>query len=79
MKAALEADLPHSGTQLLVPPARMAHTLRMLAVDAVEQAASGHPGAPMGMADIAVALWHRHLRHKPAINRLAERDRLDLR
>ena len=78
MKAALEADLPHSGTQLLVPPARMAHALRMLAVDAVEQAASGHPGAPMGMADIAVALWHRHLRHNPANPRWADRDRFVL-
>ena len=35
-------------------------------VDAVEQAASGHHGAPMGMAEMADALWRRHLRHKPA-------------
>jgi transketolase len=44
----------------------MADAIRMLAVDAVEQAKSGHPGAPMGMAEMAVALWHRHLKHNPA-------------
>jgi transketolase N-terminal domain/subunit len=38
-------------------PARMADTLRVLAMDAVQQANSGHPGMPMGMAEIAVALW----------------------
>ena len=42
----------------------MANALRALAMDAVQQANSGHPGAPMGMADIAVALWGRHLKHK---------------
>jgi transketolase len=40
----------------------MANAIRVLAMDAVQQANSGHPGAPMGMADIAVALWGRHLR-----------------
>jgi transketolase len=44
---------------------RMANAVRMLAMDAVEQAKSGHPGAPMGMADIAQVLWHRHLKHNP--------------
>ena len=43
----------------------MANALRMLAVDAVQQANSGHPGMPMGMAEIAVALWGRHLKHNP--------------
>ena len=43
----------------------MANALRALAMDAVQQANSGHPGAPMGMAEMAVALWHGHLRHNP--------------
>ena len=56
----------------------MAHTLRALAMDAVQQANSGHPGAPMGMAEMAVALWGRHLRHNPADPRWSERDRFVL-
>jgi len=56
----------------------MANALRMLAVDAVEQAGSGHPGAPMGMADIAQVLWHRHLRHNPANPNWPDRDRFVL-
>ncbi|MBX3608468.1 MAG: transketolase [Hydrogenophaga sp.] len=56
----------------------MANAIRMLAVDAVEQAKSGHPGAPMGMADIAEVLWHRHLRHNPANPHWADRDRFVL-
>ena len=57
---------------------RMADAIRMLAVDAVEKAKSGHPGAPMGMAEIAVALWHRHLRHNPANPLWPDRDRFVL-
>ena len=57
---------------------RMANAIRMLAVDAVEQAKSGHPGAPMGMADIAEVLWNRHLRHDPAQPHWANRDRFVL-
>ncbi|MCP5284595.1 MAG: transketolase [Burkholderiaceae bacterium] len=57
---------------------RMANAIRMLAVDAVEKAKSGHPGAPMGMAEIAVALWHRHLKHNPANPHWADRDRFVL-
>ncbi|MCB2020869.1 MAG: transketolase, partial [Burkholderiaceae bacterium] len=49
-----------------------------LAMDAVQQANSGHPGAPMGMADMAVALWSRHLRHNPADPHWANRDRFVL-
>src|SRR6187399_130451 len=56
----------------------MANAIRALAMDAVQQANSGHPGAPMGMADIAVALWHRHLRHNPANPHWANRDRFVL-
>jgi transketolase len=58
--------------------AAMAHAIRALAMDAVQQANSGHPGAPMGMADIAVALWGRHLRHHPGQPQWADRDRFVL-
>jgi transketolase len=57
---------------------RMANAIRMISVDAVEQAKSGHPGAPMGMADIAEALWNRHLKHNPANPKWADRDRFVL-
>jgi len=56
----------------------MANSIRALAMDAVQQANSGHPGAPMGMADMAVALWGRHLRHNPGHPRWANRDRFVL-
>jgi len=56
----------------------MANAIRALAMDAVQQAKSGHPGAPMGMADMAVALWTRHLRHNPANPQWADRDRFVL-
>ncbi|SAL16009.1 transketolase [Caballeronia humi] len=56
----------------------MANALRMLAVDAVQQANSGHPGMPMGMAEIAVALWRRHLKHNPCNPDWADRDRFVL-
>jgi transketolase len=49
--------------------------IRMLAVDAVQKANSGHPGAPMGMAEIAEVLWRRHLRHNPTNPKWADRDR----
>ncbi|WP_342616663.1 transketolase [Rhodoferax sp. GW822-FHT02A01] len=57
---------------------KMANAVRMLAVDAVEAAKSGHPGAPMGMADIAEVLWNRHLRHNPANPQWPNRDRFVL-
>jgi transketolase len=53
----------------------LANAIRALAMDAVEAAKSGHPGMPMGMAEIAVALWNRHLRHNPANPHWANRDR----
>ncbi len=58
--------------------ALMANAVRALAMDAVQQANSGHPGAPMGMAEIAVALWGRHLKHNPANPSWADRDRFVL-
>jgi transketolase len=56
----------------------MANAIRALAMDAVQKANSGHPGMPMGMAEIAVALWSRHYRHNPANPRWINRDRFVL-
>ncbi len=56
----------------------MANAIRALAMDAVQQANSGHPGAPMGMADMAVALWSDHLKHNPSNPQWANRDRFVL-
>ncbi len=57
---------------------QMANCIRALAMDAVQAANSGHPGAPMGMADMAVALWSEHLAHNPANPNWANRDRFVL-
>lgn len=71
----------------LMPPHRdglpaqhraMANAIRMLAVDAVEAANSGHPGAPMGMAEMGLVLWTRYLRHHPANPAWYDRDRFVL-
>ena len=56
----------------------MANAIRALAMDAVQAANSGHPGAPMGMADIAVALWGGHLQHNPSNPHWINRDRFVL-
>ena len=61
-----------------VSTAELANAIRALAMDAVEAARSGHPGMPMGMAEIAVALWQRHLRHNPANPQWPDRDRFVL-
>ncbi|MGB3425687.1 MAG: transketolase [Castellaniella sp.] len=63
---------------LPAPDPSMADAIRVLAMDAVQQANSGHPGAPMGMADIAHVLWTRHLRHNPADPAWIDRDRFVL-
>jgi transketolase len=76
------ARVPDSGAP--VPPthasreALMANAIRALAMDAVQQANSGHPGAPMGLAECAVALWGRHLKHNPAHPHWPDRDRFVL-
>jgi transketolase len=57
---------------------QMANAIRALAMDAVQQANSGHPGAPMGMADMAVALWGEHLSHNPSNPNWMNRDRFIL-
>ncbi len=56
----------------------LANVIRFLSMDAVQAANSGHPGMPMGMAEIAVALWHRNLQHNPANPHWANRDRFVL-
>ncbi|MGJ7545094.1 transketolase [Variovorax sp. LT1R16] len=58
--------------------ALMANAIRALAMDAVQLANSGHPGAPMGMADMAAALWGDHLRHNPVNPHWPDRDRFVL-
>ncbi|MBC3927519.1 transketolase [Undibacterium sp. CY21W] len=57
---------------------KMASAIRALSMDAVQKANSGHPGAPMGMADIAVALWKGHYRHNPSNPQWINRDRFVL-
>src|SRR5829696_6253279 len=56
----------------------LANAIRALAMDAVQQANSGHPGAPMGMADIAEVLWREFLKHNPANPEWTDRDRFVL-
>src|SRR6185436_3172868 len=58
--------------------AELANSIRALAMDAVEAAKSGHPGMPIGMAEMSLALWKRHLRHHPAHPAWANRDRFVL-
>jgi transketolase len=60
------------------PPDDTVNVLRALAMDAVQKASSGHPGMPMGMAEIAFTLWTRHLKHDPAEPRWPDRDRFVL-
>ena len=60
------------------PSNKMANAIRALAMDAVQKANSGHPGMPMGMAEIAVALWSKHYRHNPTNPQWINRDRFVL-
>jgi len=72
------AGTPSRTSAAPAPVRDMANAIRALAMDAVQTANSGHPGMPMGMADIAVALWGRHLKHNPANPAWADRDRFVL-
>jgi transketolase len=63
---------------LLAARTELCNALRMLSIDAVEAAKSGHPGMPMGMAEIAEALWRGYLRHNPADPSWPDRDRFVL-
>ncbi|WP_213308387.1 transketolase [Paraburkholderia sacchari] len=69
-----------AGRESAASPSRrqLANALRFLAIDAVEVARSGHPGMPMGMADIAEVLWRDHLRHSPRDPSWPNRDRFVL-
>src|SRR5690606_15757995 len=70
--------LPKS-QELFMPSRRdRANAIRALSMDAVQKANSGHPGAPMGMADIAEVLWRDFLKHNPANPQWADRDRFVL-
>jgi len=73
----MECDSPSARTPI-ADIASLANSIRALAMDSVQAANSGHPGMPMGMAEIAVALWTRHLRHNPGDPRWANRDRFVL-
>jgi transketolase len=70
--------MPNDSPMATTDRQNMANAIRALAMDAVQQANSGHPGAPMGMADIAVALWGAHLKHNPADPHWFDRDRFVL-
>ena len=56
----------------------LSNAIRFLSLDAVEKAKSGHPGAPMGMADIAYVLWSKFLKHNPSNPKWLNRDRFVL-
>ncbi len=62
----------------MVARTHLANALRVLAMDAVEHANSGHPGAPMGMADMGESLWRHHLKHNPCNPKWMDRDRFVL-
>src|SRR5271169_1690786 len=80
MTAPLTVPTPASAsaTKPLPDTALLANAIRALAMDAVQAANSGHPGMPMGMAEIAVALWTRHLKHNPGDPHWPDRDRFVL-
>ncbi|WCP69255.1 transketolase [Vibrio tubiashii] len=62
----------------MISRSKLADTIRVLSMDAVQKAGSGHPGAPMGMADIAEVLWRSFLKHNPTNPNWADRDRFIL-
>lgn len=62
----------------MIPRSKLADAVRVLSMDAVQRAGSGHPGAPMGMADVAEVLWRDFLKHNPANPEWADRDRFVL-
>jgi transketolase len=80
MNAQVDATPTHAATADAAAAGRaeLTNALRFLAIDAVEAANSGHPGMPMGMAEIAEVLWRRHLKHNPADPIWPDRDRFVL-
>jgi transketolase len=71
-------DSPHAPPRDAASPADVVNAIRALSMDAVQKANSGHPGMPMGMAEIAEVLWRRFLRHNPANPAWPDRDRFVL-
>src|SRR5690606_39896161 len=73
-------SIQNSPRRRLAMPSRRerANAIRALSMDAVQKANSGHPGAPMGMADIAEVLWRDYLKHNPVSPHWADRDRFVL-
>ena len=67
-----------SNPTITIEKKKLADCIRVLSADAVQAANSGHPGMPMGMADIAEVLWNDHLRHNPSNPKWADRDRFVL-
>jgi transketolase len=79
MAAPAERPNPDPSLEMHMPTrTELANAIRALSMDAVEQAKSGHPGAPMGMADIAEVLWNDYYRHNPGNPRWPNRDRFVL-
>ena len=70
--------MTNQSNHAVASPEQVANAIRALSMDAVQHANSGHPGMPMGMAEIAVALWTRHLKHSPVNPMWADRDRFVL-
>jgi transketolase len=75
---ATRSGAPRASATSSVDPWVSINTIRVLAMDAVEQANSGHPGTPMALAPVAYLLWTRHLRHNPADPTWQDRDRFVL-
>jgi transketolase len=78
MTSVLEHATGRRDRRRVVGSARRANALRVLAIDAIEKAGSGHPGMPLGMADVAEVLWTRYLRHDPGDPAWWDRDRFVL-
>ena len=76
--ASCDFDSPDKKITAMQDFKNMAHMLRFLSIDAVEKAQSGHPGMPMGMADVATVLWQQFLRHNPQDPHWPNRDRFVL-
>ena len=72
------SNLPNSKGKNMTSRRELANAIRALSMDAVQKANSGHPGAPMGMADIAEVLWNDHMKHNPSNPEWADRDRFVL-
>ncbi len=78
MAAHFKRSHPAPENSMSSPRTKLANAIRVLSMDAVQKAKSGHPGAPMGMADIAEVLWNDYLRHNPANPAWPGRDRFVL-